>query len=554
LHFGLPANSPVDSLVVVWPSGVKQSIVSPAINRLHRVSDESLTVKTTPPPSGITLRAPFREAPAAGQIPFHHKENDFIDFKVEVLIPYQLSRLGPALATGDVNNDGNDDVFLGGALGQPSQLYLQQADGTFILNPQQPWQKDLNSEVVQALLFDADQDNDLDLYIVHGGNEYIDNSPEFQDKLYYNYGQGNFALAIKALPVMRSSKQAITAGDFDGDGDLDLFVGGRGKSGFFPLPSQSYILQNNSQPDKLIFTDVTKALCPSVRMAGSITAAVWADLTGDAFPELSLVGEWMAPVIFQNDNGKQLRPLTLAQAANLYGLWSALLATDIDGDGDNDLVLGNCGHNNTFKPSVKEPMTIHVADFDNNGTLDPILSYYIQGKQYPMASRDELLDQIQPLKKKYIKYADYADATLETILTRDQLARAQVYTCTETSTLILVNNGNGTFTTEALPIEVQFSKTQSILSGDYDLDGTADLIVLGNFFGYRTQLGDCDASLGVFLKGLGKGAFQAVPPTTSGLFADGDIRAAARIRNVSGQQKLIIVKNNTFPQILNLSK
>jgi hypothetical protein len=554
IHFGLSANSRIDSLVVEWPSGAKRTVLAPAINQLHRISDENLTLKSTSAPRGINPHTLFKEASTAEQIPFRHKENDFVDFKVEVLIPYQLSRLGPALATGDVNNDGNDDVFLGGALGQASQLYLQQANGTFKLAPEQPWQKDLNSEVVQALLFDADQDNDLDLYIVHGGNEYLDDSPEFQDKLYYNYGQGNFALAIKALPVMRSSKQAITAGDFDGDGDLDLFLGGRGKSGFFPLPSQSYILQNNSQPDKLTFTDVTKTVCPAARFPGSVTSAVWADLTGDTFPELTLVGEWMAPLVFQNDNGKQLRPLPLAQAASLHGLWSTLLVTDIDGDGDNDLVVGNCGYNNTFKPSVKEPMTIHAADFDNNGTLDPILCYYVQGKRYPMASRDELLDQIQPLKKKYIKYADYADATLETIFTKEQLARAEIYTCNEPGTLMLVNDGHGAFSTQALPIEVQFSKTQSILSGDYDHDGIPDLIVTGNFFGYRTQLGDCDASLGVFLKGLGKGVFQAVPPIVSGLFADGDIRAAARIRNASGRQKLIIVKNNTFPQILNLSE
>jgi enediyne biosynthesis protein E4 len=554
VHFGLPANSRVDSLVVEWPSGAKRTVPSPAMNQLHRLGDEGAVAKVTSTPPRASVNAVFREAPTAEQIPFRHKENDFVDFKVEVLIPYQLSRLGPALATGDVNRDGNDDVFLGGAIGQPSQLYLQQANGAFIPAPQQPWQKDLNSEAVQALLFDADNDKDLDLYIVHGGNEYLDDSPEFQDKLYYNDGHGNFTQAVKSLPVMRGSKQAITAGDFDGDGDLDLFVGGRGKSGFFPLPSRSYILQNNSQPDKLAFTDVTDTVCPAVRMAGSVTAAVWADLTGDTFPELSLVGEWMPPLIFQNDNGKQLTPRPLAQAESLQGLWGALLATDVDGDGDKDLVLGNCGNNNTFKPSVKEPMTVHVADFDNNGTLDPIVCYYIQGKRYPMASRDELLDQIQPLKKKYIKYADYADATLETIFSKEQLSRAEVYTCTETNTLILNNDGHATFTTQTLPIEAQFSKTHSILTGDYNHDGISDLLLLGNFFGYRTQLGDCDASVGVFLQGLGKGTFRSVPPPESGLFADGDVRAAAHLRSAGGAQKLVIVRNNTFPQILNLSK
>ncbi|HEY9047254.1 MAG TPA: VCBS repeat-containing protein, partial [Ohtaekwangia sp.] len=503
VYFSTKASA-IDSLVVQWPSGktsVMRNVTPKQILTLHE--DESIVTtsnKTVKKEAGSKL---FTPAPVGEQIDFRHQENDFVDFKAEVLIPYQLSRMGPALVKGDVNGDGNEDIFLGGAIGQSGILYFQNNDGSFSRAPSQPWKNDLQSEQVNGLFFDVDNDHDLDLYIVYGGNEYLDDSPEFQDKLFINDGKGSFSFAGKVLPVMRSNKQPVASADYDQDGDLDLFVGGRGKSGYFPEASRSYILRNDTKDGKILFTDATREVCADLQAPGMATVAAWADLDGDKFPELVLTGDWMPILFFKNDHGKLTNHSKDAGTDSMYGMWSALEIADIDQDHDADIILGNCGLNTQFKPTPQEPMTIYTSDFDNNGTLDPIISYYIQGKSYPMASRDELLDQIPMLKKKFIKYIDYADATLQSIFSGSQLALAKVLKCTESQSMILRNDGNMNFSRHVLPTEAQFSKAQGIIADDFDHDGIQDLVLAGNFYGYRTQLGDSDASLGSFLKGMG---------------------------------------------------
>lgn len=552
LHFGIGSATP-DSLVVEWPSGKVVVLHQPGINRVITLAEEETetSIKGEGPSKDKLI---FAKAPAREQLNFLHRENDFVDFKVEVLMPYQLSRMGPALAKGDVNGDGNEDVFIGGAIGQSATLYIQHHDGTFTPSPNSPWKADANSEDVNALFFDADNDQDLDLYVVSGGNEYLDESIEFQDRLYLNDSKGNFTKAIKALPVMLSNKHAVAAGDLEGDGDLDLFIGGRGNPGYFPLASRSYLLRNDSQHGQVIFTDITQNNCPELQLPGMITTACWSDLNNDAFPELLIAGDWMPILLFTNDAGK-LKPVTQASGMEkIHGQWSAMLVKDIDNDGDQDIIMGNSGLNHQFKPSAEHPMRIHVKDFDNNGAIDPIVSYYIQGKSYPMASRDELLDQIPSLKKKYVKYIDYADATLETIFTPEQLADARVFTCTETKSMLFIQDGNLKFSPKPLPLEAQFSTVQSILADDYNQDGKVDLVLLGNFFPYRTQLGENDASLGLFLKGKGTGDFEVIAPSRSGLFADGDIRATVQVKNASGKKKLVISKNNDLAEVISIQQ
>jgi hypothetical protein len=552
IYFGLPV-SMADSLIIEWSSGKKSIIKEVTIDKLLTLSEETAVDIASQKSKPALQKKIFINTPPQQQIPFCHKENDFIDFKVEVLVPYQLSKLGPALATGDVNGDGLDDVFIGGAIEQSAELYLQNTEGTFSPVSQKPWSKYTQCENVNALLFDADQDKDLDLYVVHGGNEYLDGSPEFQDILYLNDGKANFTPSLQSLPRMFGSKQAIASGDFDQDGDLDLFVGGRGKSGYFPQASRSHILRNDSRAGKVVFTDVTKEVCEQVLSPGMVTVAAWTDLDNDKLPELVVAGEWMPVMIFKNTNGKLINKLAGAEADNLYGLWSAVHIADIDDDGDPDILLGNCGTNNQFKPSGQEPMTMHVSDFDGNGNIDPIVSYYILGKSYPLASRDELLDQIPVLKKKYVKYIDYADATVQTIFTKEQLAKATVYKCTEARSVMLINNGNLSFTKTILPPEVQFSKVNSFITDDVDGDGKTDIIITGNAFTYRTQFGDSDASLGILMKGTGKGTFEVISPSASGLFADGDVRAAALVKDARQTKKLIIVKNNDAVQTLTIN-
>lgn len=552
LHFGLPSPQ-VDSLKVEWPSGKTTTLNAVESGRLLSLREADAADNNEH--SKLDARPHvFKPSPDRGIIPFTHRENEFIDFKGEVLLPYQLSRMGPALAKADVNADGNEDVFIGGAIGQAGVLYLQRDNGSFEVSPSAPWNKDMAHEDVNALFFDADNDGDIDLYVVSGGNEYEDHSVEYQDRIYINDGKGNFAKAVNALPQMGSSKQAVSAGDVDRDGDMDLFVGGRGQAGKFPLPSRSYLLRNDSKDGQVTFTDVTTSLGEGLALPGMVTAATWADFGADGYPDLLLAGDWMPLMLFKNDKGRLKDISRRAQLINTSGQWGALLATDIDNDGDVDIIGGNAGLNTQYQPSLREPLTMHVADFDDNGNIDPIISYFIQGKSYPMASRDELLDHIRMLRSKYIRYSDYADATVETIFTKQQLEKSKVLTCNEARTMIFINNGDLTFLPKELPIEAQFSKTSSILSDDFDADGRVDLLLLGNFYPYRPQLGESDASYGLYLRGEGNGTFTALAPHESGLFADGDVRRAVVLTNKMGNSKLVIGKNDGPVDVISIQR
>lgn len=494
----------------------------------------------------------FSDITASSGISFRHHEDDFVDFKDEVLLPYQLSRQGPALAKGDANGDGLEDVFFGGAIGQGGQLYLQTKDGRFIPAADQPWAADTDHEQVNAIFFDADKDGDMDLYIVSGGNEYADQSPGFQDKLYINDGKGNFTKAPdNALPSMLSSKFAIAAGDFDNDGDLDLFIGGRGMPGSFPLPSRSYVLRNDSHDGVIHFTDVTEEICADLRLPGMVTTASWTDIDNDNYPELLIAGDWMSVHLFHNNKGKLSDVSEKSGLTGLSGMWSSLTPADVNGDGRIDFILGNCGLNNQFKVSQTQPMTLYVADFDGNGTLDPILCYYIQGKSYPMASRDELLDQIVSLRKKFVKYKTYADATIEDIFPPEKIAGAKIFRCDQLASGILYNQGEGHFSFTPMPLQAQFSRVFGAVADDFDGDGQKDILVAGNFFPYRTQLGRDDAGLGMLLKGTAEG-LKAIGPAVSGCYIGGDTRGMVEIRNSAGDRYLIIAKNDDAAQVLKI--
>lgn len=543
LFFGFKQGQTIRNLTIVWPDDSVSVIDTPQPDQTLNLA-ESATQPPPPPPSGEKL---FTDVTSTANISFLHHENDFIDFKDEPLLPYQLSREGPALAHGDVNGDGREDLYFGGAIGQAGQLFLQTKDGRFQLSPNQPWKTDTVAEQVNAIFFDADGDGDMDLYVVSGGNEYNDQSAGFQDHLYLNDGKGNFTPAPPdALPPMLSSKFAIAAGDFNHDGRIDLFIGGRGVPGSFPLSSKSYLLRNDCKNGVIKFTDVTDEICPTLRLPGMVKAAVFSPLNDPQYPDLLIAGEWMSPHLYRNDNGKLSDVSTAAGLTNLEGMWSSITPADVDGDGKMDFILGNCGYNNQFKASPTQPMTLYVADFDDNGSLDPILCYYIQGKSYPMASRDELLDQIVTLKKKFNSYASYADATIDDIFPADKIAHAKMLRCTELASGVLYNRGNGKFTFTPLPLAAQFSKVYGAAFDDFDGDGKKDILVSGNFFPYRTQLGRCDASLGMLLKGP---SFQPVDPGTSGVYIGGDVRAMVELRTPTGKL-LIIAKNDDAVQVL----
>jgi hypothetical protein len=551
--FGFSKDQSIRELHLQWPDGRDTLIKDLQADQTLELQEPQASIAPMPASTGIVKKRLFTDITASSGISFRHRENDFVDFKDEVLLPYQLSRQGPALAKADVNGDGLEDVFIGGAIGQPGQLYVQMASGKFMPAMNQPWSSDTVHEQVNALFFDADKDGDMDLYIVNGGNEYADQSPEYQDQLYINDGKGNFGKAADdALPRMLSSKFAIAAGDFNNDGNIDLFIGGRGLPGSFPLASRSYLLRNDSRGGAIHFTDVTEESCKDLLLPGMVTAAAWADIDNDHYPELLIAGDWMPVQLFRNNKGQLEDISSKAGLANMSGMWSSITTADVNSDGKIDFILGNCGYNNQFKASVKQPLTMYAADFDDNGTIDPIICYYIDGKSYPMASRDELLDQIVPLKKKFIKYSDYADATIEDIFPKEKLNRAKQYHCDELASGILYNQGNSRFAFAPLPLAAQFSKVFGAAADDFDGDGIKDILVSGNFYAYRTQLGRCDASLGVLCKGTGK-AFEAIDPAVSGCYIDGDTRGMVAIKNRSGEIMLILAKNDEAVQVLKLN-
>ncbi len=401
-------------------------------------------------------------------------------------------------------------------------------------------ENDKESEDVNAVFFDANGDGYPDLYVVSGGNEYMDGSPEYQDRLYINDGRGNFSKAAGALPPMLSSKLAIAVGDYDDDGDMDIFVGGKSVPGSFPLPSRSYMLRNDSQNGVVKFTDVTQEMAPDLMNPGMISAAAWMPVKNSKELQLVVAGDFMPVKIFRYSSGKFTDVSKEAGLENTNGMWAALRIEDIDHDGNPDIVAGNCGTNTQYKSSHDKPVTLYYNDYDGNGIIDPVMCYYIGDTSYPMASRDEILDEMQGLKKKFVRYKDYGNATIKDILNEDQLNSSKKLFCNTQQSAIFFNDGNNHFIKQNLPEQAQFSRVSSI-------ERIADdkLLLAGNFYPYRVQLGHSDASMGVILKNKSK-EIIAEEPYQSGLYLSGDVRNV-RILKSAGKKNLLLVGVNNAP-------
>jgi enediyne biosynthesis protein E4 len=543
LIFGLGKADIVDELKVTWPDFHTQIMTAVGVNQtitLH-YNDSKIAA----PEVAVAIQPLF--TPLNNKvIDFKHVENDYNDFKKQILLPHFLSTQGPHMAKGDVNNDGLEDLYFCNAKGSPGKLYLQKKDGSFVYVPQKCFEADKGCEDVDALFFDADGDGDLDLYVVSGGNEFDKDAPELQDRLYINDGKGNFTKSTDRLPKMLTSGSCVKAADIDNDGDLDLFVGGRLVPGSYPLSPRSYILENNG---KGYFTDVTEKYNKSLMYPGMVTDAIWTDFNGDKRPDLIIVGEWMGIRAFLNTGSKLTEISEQCGLKNTEGWWNCIIAGDFDHDGDTDYIIGNWGLNFQVKVSAKEPATIYAKDFDNNGVIDAVMCYYLQGKSYPFYSKDDLEEQLPFIKKKYPTYESYAKQTITDIFSPAELKDALVLKASVFESCYLENKGNNQFVLSPLPREAQFSPIFGMLAGDFNNDGNLDVILAGNFFGNRIKFGENDANKGLLLTGDGKGKFSVQTDLQSGFHVNGEVRDIANIKQASGKNIVIFALNNDSVKI-----
>lgn len=550
LNFGLGKQQAVKHIKVLWSADSATVVNNPVVNTVVTVAQKDAVAIS----SESAQPALFNDITASAGIDFRHKENFYIDYKREFLIPYELSKQGPKMAKADVNGDGLEDFFIGGAAGQSGALYLQIADGKFKAGPAQPWSADAIAEEMGAAFFDADNDNDLDLYVTSGGNEWFIPGPELQDRLYLNDGRGNFSKTENVLPAEAYSGTCVVASDFDNDKDMDLFVGAGCIPGMYPLVAGNIVLRNDLDKGQVKFTDITKDVAgDALFKAGMVTDAIWKDMDADGWKDLVIAGEWMPVMIFHNEKGKGLKDITKESGLqNSNGWWCKMLAADVDQDGDTDLIMGNMGTNTQFRPNESQPLMIYSGDFDNNGKMDPIMTWYLQDASYPFNSRDELTGQMPVLNKRFLRYADYARATIDKIISKEQMDKAKKLYIYTTKTSVFINN-KGKFEARVLPVEAQFSIVNGILYRDYDGDGKEDIFLTGNFYPFRVQEGQCDASLGCLLKGDGKGGFVPVNRNRSGLLVKGDVRDMIELKG-KNTNSILVSKNSDRVQVLTTIK
>jgi hypothetical protein len=545
LTFGVGQRDTLDSVKVEWPDREGRVSVLPHVATNQRLVIRQSEAVVPPALRPKPLVPVLSDVTEAIQLPYVHHENEFVDFDREPLIPKLVSTEGPFAAVADVNGDGLDDIYIGGAKGQPGKLLIQRPDGRFVSTNEAVFAAEQTSEDLGAVFFDADGNGHPDLYVVSGGNEFSPMSPALQDRLYLNDGNGRFRKATGSVPTEDVSGSPVAAADYDGNGGVDLFVGGRVVPWRYGADPRSMLLQNDGHGH---FTDVTKRLAPELEHVGMVTDAVWRDVDGDGRLDLVVVGEWMPITVFHNAGAGKLVRAKTPGLEQSEGWWNRIVAGDFTGHGRVDFIVGNLGLNTRFRATAAEPMTMYVKDFDGSGVAKQIISVFNHGTSYPIALRDEIVKALPYLKQRYPRYADYAGQTVTDIFSPAELSGATFKQARTLATALARNNGDGSFTLVPLPLEAQLAPVYGILAGDFDGDGKVDLLLAGNFDGVQPSIGRMSASYGLMLRGDGKGGFTPVPVAESGFFVPGQARDIKRVRTRRGDL-YVVTRNNDRPLI-----
>ncbi|MDN5213384.1 VCBS repeat-containing protein [Fulvivirgaceae bacterium BMA12] len=543
LHFGLGNSTKVEELIVRWPDGKYQKLQNIKADQQLILHYREAQFPAKREDAHLKAKL-FEDVTDEAGIAHFHKENTFDDFERESLLPHKMSTMGPALAVGDINNDGLEDFYVGGAAGYGGELYIQNHYGGFTASGQKLWKQEKKYEDVDALFFDADNDSDVDLYVVSGGNEYNEGSKYYQSRLYENLGNGNFkrAKGTHELPLVSGS--VVRHADFDNDGDQDLFVGGRQKPGMYPHPVSSFLLRNDSEEGSINFTDITSEVIPGLNNIGMVTDALWTDLDRDQLPDLLICGEWMSLRLFKNRSTRFEDVSANTGLDNFTGWWHSIAATDFDKDGDIDFIAGNNGLNSKYKASEAEPFEIFAGDMDNNGSHDIVLGYYNDGTLFPLRGRECSSGQMPFVKEKFKSYEAFGNATLFDVYGREKLSGALHYQVNTFATTYFENEGNTKFRAQPLDNMAQLSVVNCLLIDDCNKDGYPDIVLAGNRYETEVETPRQDAGYGLFMKGDSLGDLQCVDASKAGLFVDGNIKKGTFINLSDGSKGILFARNN----------
>lgn len=543
LFFGLGKDTEIEKVEVIWPNGKVNIFENIKANRVIKADiADAKAMKLDSEKSNLFFEN--IDVQDLG-LDFTHKENEYDDWKEQVLLPHRLSQNGPFSAIADINGDGLEDLFVGGAKDQSGVLYIQNSLGKFSKNSSQPWRTDKESEDLGCLFFDADGDSDLDLYVASGGNEFRQGDVALLDRLYINDGNGNFRKSISALPQIKESTQTVKASDIDKDGDLDLFVGTRLISGQYTFPADSYLLLNVDGK----FIKASSEMAPALQNIGMVTDAVFTDVNNDGTKDLMIVGEWMEPKILIN-NGNIFEDKSYDYGLEgLRGMWWSITASDLDGDGDDDYVLGNLGKNNKFKATEEHPFKVYANDFDNNGTNDVVLAKFYKDDYVPVRGRECTSQQMPYVAEKFEDYHSFASSKLFEILPEDKVDDAVIYEIKSFESIVLINEGHQ-FVRKPLPNAVQISPIKSSLVIDVNKDGILDIIVAGNHYGVEVETTRYDAGYGAVLLGTSNGNYLVQSPKQSGFYIPFDSRHISQI-TINGQKTILVTNNNEKLKLFN---